>query len=119
MEEDRAKVIVQGVHIPLRSEEHYPDRVLFMTPFWHEVMEFYETFMKTVRERGEGPLPFQPYILEVCKEVAEKCDRFESADQVFKRLMEHFGFYWLEKWAKYYGVGQDDGQDQTSDSDTR
>ena len=93
---DEKKLIVQGIHIPLPSDDGIQG---FMTPYWHEVLEFYPTWAEKVEEGGGDPYPIQPYMLEVAKDLERKEARpGRTADQWMKRYFQHYGPWHLEKF---------------------
>jgi hypothetical protein len=88
---------VQDVHIPFSGEKDG----IWITPFWHEILEYYPTFCEKVREQDETPYPIQPYMLAVAREIDENGYRPEyTRDDLVKRYFQHFGLSHFAKYAR-------------------
>lgn len=90
--DESTSIVVQGVQVPL------PGAVGdFCSPDWQTVADFYGEWAARVAET-QSPWDPQPYLLAVAKEL----ERLEarpgrSADEWFKRMLEHFGLGWLDQ----------------------
>ena len=87
------RITVQGIKIPVPRDREVQD---FMTPDWHDLIEFYPEFCRHVVSRGEEPWPPQPWMLTICKELVRlKAREGRDADRWMKRMIHHFGLNWL------------------------
>jgi hypothetical protein len=96
-EQEKPQLQVQGVTIPLPGPAD-----CFITPWWHEVMDFYPSYCEAVFERGDTPWPIQPYITQVLKGLERLKIRGRTAQDWMSRLMQHYGLSWLEGWKDKY-----------------
>ena len=91
-------IVIQGVELPVPPSG---DLTHFITPDWHDVVQFYPEFCKRVlanQEVVEEPWDPQPYLLTVAKYLERyKAREGRTADDWMRRFMQHFGFGWLEK----------------------
>lgn len=98
-----SKLVVHGIHIPLPCDGDERGVKLFITPFWHFVLEFYPEWLKKVREQGKTLWPVQPYFLEVCKAL-ERLEARPGQNQAEwgQRYFQHFGIDHFGKYATRY-----------------
>lgn len=94
----RDKVLtIQDVEFPMPFAR---DPREFITPDWVDVVQFYPEFCRRVlsRDPPEEPWDPQPYVLTVAEFLErQKAREGRKADDWMRRMMEHFGRYWLQK----------------------
>jgi hypothetical protein len=89
-------IAIHNIAIPV------PEGDEFITPDIEKATEYYPQYVAHCIGKGIAPFSRRGYLLEVCKELAKtgivRDGKERTKDDIMKRVMEHFGLSWLQRW---------------------